>query len=605
MSSDHDEQTDDGESTDARSSRRGFLGASALGLAGLAAGAGRAGAAGSGDENAQFAVDEHDHSGAHGAASALGTEAPVESIRVGDLASAEKPVVDVRAHGATADGETDDHAALQAALDAADDGDLVFLPAGTYACSGQLTVSADRKSLSLVGAGMGATELRFTGSAGGIDVEYTGEWNGIEPPNLNVRDLSLTTGSELETALSARWTNYDKSTQSATCTVQRVEVNGPWQTGIHLLHAWNSSIADVRARGRGASSGSVIDLEGYTVDTSITDLVTYYWDTGISIGDVAEGVHMTNVTLVAVGTGFDVGAGLYFNLTDSHVNAFGGPALDVDGADDFFVSGCLLWNLFGGPEAPAVRLRDSDGFKLANSQVFGGVGGLDLAASNDVSVVGNTLQGNDGPGIAVDSLNKVQIAHNNVESGTAAVTGPDLFNAVVTQNIDETGGGVSLTDDLNVVVSDNLTYQLAKYLVRQGANNGVPNGGDDGLDGETEVTYGQSFTVEQGFPKIQLLLANYGDPDSRATLTLYEGSPESGSLTEVDSVRTSWADNSYTDFDLSAADGGTYYLEMSDPEGTPTWWWHQGESNLSDVGGTAFVNREPVADTNFCFWVYR
>jgi chitodextrinase len=140
-------------------------------------------------------------------------------------------------------------------------------------------------------------------------------------------------------------------------------------------------------------------------------------------------------------------------------------------------------------------------------------------------------------------------------------------------------------------------------LVSQAGQTDVPRGGEDGLDGDTENTYGQTFTVEQGFSEIWPYLANFHNPDSKATLTLYEGSPEEG-LTELASVRRSWEDNSFVELDVGADAGGTYYLEMSDPEVTPSWWWHEGVDGLRDVGGTAYVNRAPVDQTNFCFRVY-
>lgn len=72
-------------------------------------------------------------------------------------------------------------------------------------------------------------------------------------------------------------------------------------------------------------------------------MFVYGFNTGVSIGDVAEGVSMARVTLVLVETGYDIGAGLYFTLTDSHVHGFGtGPILDVEGASEVYVSGCLL-----------------------------------------------------------------------------------------------------------------------------------------------------------------------------------------------------------------------------------------------------------------------
>ncbi len=74
-------------------------------------------------------------------------------------------VIDVRDHGAVGDGRTDDHAAIMAALDAADaaGGGTVFLPVGTYAVSAP--VGRDDPPLSrvcLLGDGDRASRLLAT-----------------------------------------------------------------------------------------------------------------------------------------------------------------------------------------------------------------------------------------------------------------------------------------------------------------------------------------------------------------------------------------------------------------------------------------------------------
>lgn len=85
-----------------------------------------------GPENSPFAVKEHDHSGTYGISMDLGAEKPVELITVEDLMTVETPVVDVRAHGAVGDGETDDAKALQSAADAATPHGVLYVPADLH-----------------------------------------------------------------------------------------------------------------------------------------------------------------------------------------------------------------------------------------------------------------------------------------------------------------------------------------------------------------------------------------------------------------------------------------------------------------------------------------
>ena len=72
-------------------------------------------------------------------------------------------------YGAVGDGVTDDTAAIQAAIDAAEavsahllGGALVYFPAGKYIVSSELFVQQD--AVSLAGAGMASTHIQFTGS---------------------------------------------------------------------------------------------------------------------------------------------------------------------------------------------------------------------------------------------------------------------------------------------------------------------------------------------------------------------------------------------------------------------------------------------------------
>ncbi len=70
---------------------------------------------------------------------------------------------DVQAdHGATADGVTDDSAAFQAAIDACPEGQVVFIPAGTYRLDDSLLVE---KGIVLRGEGPESTRLIFHGAA--------------------------------------------------------------------------------------------------------------------------------------------------------------------------------------------------------------------------------------------------------------------------------------------------------------------------------------------------------------------------------------------------------------------------------------------------------
>jgi hypothetical protein len=97
---------------------------------------------------------------------------------------------------------------------------------------------------------------------------------------------------------------------------------------------------------------------------------------------------------------------------------------------------------------------------------------------------------------------------------------------------------------------------------------------------------------------VRLLLATYGSTASAVTVTLYRD----GVRRElVASKRIEpMTDNTTEWLTFSVQDHGVYYLELTDPRGTPTWWWHQG-SDVARVGGSAYIDGNPVHHTNFIF----
>jgi len=91
----------------------------------------------------------------------------------------------VKAFGATGDGSTDDTAAIQAAINAAEaaGGGEAFLPAGEYIISAALDIDSD--NVTVCGAGIGATIISGNGSEG---------FDGITIDNVDncvVRDLTV------------------------------------------------------------------------------------------------------------------------------------------------------------------------------------------------------------------------------------------------------------------------------------------------------------------------------------------------------------------------------------------------------------------------------
>jgi hypothetical protein len=88
--------------------------------------------------------------------------------------------------GATGNGTTDDTAAIQAAIDAAQGGAL-YIPAGTYLCSAQLEVNAQTL---IFGDGRAASVLSFTHTGRGLFSSFP--VNSSNVADIKLRDFGIT-----------------------------------------------------------------------------------------------------------------------------------------------------------------------------------------------------------------------------------------------------------------------------------------------------------------------------------------------------------------------------------------------------------------------------
>jgi hypothetical protein len=114
--------------------------------------------------------------------------------------------------------------------------------------------------------------------------------------------------------------------------------------------------------------------------------------------------------------------------------------------------------------------------------------------------------------------------------------------------------------------------------------------GTDAHDGPAQLTpghtLGQSFTVTNSFDSVAAQCPTYATRDSGAKLTLHRDGPQGEPLATQNF--SNLTDNAWISLRLTSPLGpGTYYLELSNPHGTPGWWSH---SEKLWPGGRSFAD---------------
>jgi alpha-L-rhamnosidase len=108
---------------------------------------------------------------------------------------------------------------------------------------------------------------------------------------------------------------------------------------------------------------------------------------------------------------------------------------------------------------------------------------------------------------------------------------------------------------------------------------------------ETGATLGQTFTIDGEFTNASGRFPAWGSSNSDATLTLRRTGPD-GAVVAQERL-TDHPDNEWGSIELDEPQpAGTYYLELSDPNGDIGWWSH---SNDTLDGGTAYADGSPVS----------
>ncbi len=115
--------------------------------------------------------------------------------------------------------------------------------------------------------------------------------------------------------------------------------------------------------------------------------------------------------------------------------------------------------------------------------------------------------------------------------------------------------------------------------------------GTDAHDGPAQLTpghtLGQSFTVTNSFESVAAQCPTYATTDSGVTLALHRDGPQGEQLATADVQPPHRQCLGHAAARARRSAPGTYYLELSNPRGTPGWWSHSAKVW---PGGQAFAD---------------
>ena len=340
-------------------------------------------------------------------------------------------------YGATGDGSTDDGAAIQAAIDAAEaasstigSGGVVYFPAGTYCFATGLTVQSNQ--VQLVGEGIQTSILDYTGSAVAVTLGQVAtpifRWK-MKDLFVNGSNATGTIGVELnyarEGVMEDVWIGQGWSTAGVSLTGSAADVKGNWTNRFSRVHFHTCDAVGLFV---GAQSNAVV-FEGCRWTSCGTDNVLIHYANGVSFtncqfenaGSGIE-IRVTNPDSTTNGVNSLILIGCYFEQKAATSgarslyiieNTTGGGKNHIEG---FYASGCYCFGTNGSDYA----------FEFDNANKCYGmvVGcyfhGLDVAGvrttqgADRIGVIGHTARDAHGGGSALPLMDTNSGAGNGV-----------------------------------------------------------------------------------------------------------------------------------------------------------------------------------------------
>jgi len=226
---------------------------------------------------------------------------------LGPLASAQACLpnsvshIDLTTAGLTLNGVVDNSNDILKAFDCVKDGGTIKFPAGIVKLSEPIRIL--NKSLTVKGAGMASTVLRWTTNAGGLS-STDNRTQASQKSTLQIEDLTLETSSQGGVALSAITQHEARSKPSilmSNVTIRPVPGSGGyWSKSFYGQNAKFGRISNVFFRGAGNEDQTAlhtshhIHLEGNSTNFVITGVHGMLSEYGLLVSGESEGILISN-----------------------------------------------------------------------------------------------------------------------------------------------------------------------------------------------------------------------------------------------------------------------------------------------------------------------
>jgi hypothetical protein len=314
-------------------------------------------------------------------------------------------------------------APLQAAVNFCESFDSpleLCIPAGVYLCDAPISIT---KFMTITGAGMNSTELRFLSGVNGLELNTT-VINTNKP--ITLRDFWITTVSTIPDSVGINSIGGTSSSIGFSLIVDRVKISGhenetAWLTAIYLDNTDGVRMTDYVITG---ITGTVDSTTKGIVATDSTDVVInsgkIYWvGEALKVTGFSEGWKISGHHIVICDYGISIETdGNLFTITENHVSAtYHGIKLiehNAGRANHSYIGGNLVFSdQLPGFDYIGIYIDASQRTQVIGNEVLMNIAarpgsiGLFIGTFTELMVISGNIFGNAGVGIESNSANKI------------------------------------------------------------------------------------------------------------------------------------------------------------------------------------------------------